>query len=338
MGQEGRRRGGAHPSNLIEYGYPLGALNWTGDDPCIFPVDCPNFGGFVSSTTIIRAEWYKMGQLKAGDQMQYRRVSLKDALIRRKHVVNYISNVELCVKSGGDWSRVDPLDAHYEELLTPDNQWGKAVIWEREEQGNQPKVRYRQGGDDHLIVEYGDEHFDLNHRCRVTALEDRLRAHNAPQEFQSPNIVNTVGCCTSLTIFYNGLLLDRAQLVTHLQQLEDSLGDLTQIKVPTRRFRLPISFESKLQDEANQRYMETQRPYAPYLPSNLDFVARNNAFTPERLKEIYLTGTLMAVVVGFFCGNTVSSPSIHACVCPVPNKTRRVCSRPKGAWAGAAHV
>lgn len=30
--------GGAHPSNLVEYGYPLGALNWTGDDPCIFPV------------------------------------------------------------------------------------------------------------------------------------------------------------------------------------------------------------------------------------------------------------------------------------------------------------
>lgn len=45
--------GGAHPSNLVEYGYPLGALNWTGDDPCIFPhCDPPNFGGFVSSTTV----------------------------------------------------------------------------------------------------------------------------------------------------------------------------------------------------------------------------------------------------------------------------------------------
>lgn len=43
-------------SNLIEYGYPIGALNWTGDDPCIFPVDCPNFGGFVSSTTVVRYE------------------------------------------------------------------------------------------------------------------------------------------------------------------------------------------------------------------------------------------------------------------------------------------
>ena len=56
--------GGSHPSNLVEYGYPVGTLNWTGssitsfglalygrplltgvlnsagDDPCIFPVDC----------------------------------------------------------------------------------------------------------------------------------------------------------------------------------------------------------------------------------------------------------------------------------------------------------
>jgi hypothetical protein len=24
--------GGAHPSNVIEYGYPLGTLNWTGDE------------------------------------------------------------------------------------------------------------------------------------------------------------------------------------------------------------------------------------------------------------------------------------------------------------------
>ena len=35
--------GGAHPSNVIEYGYPIGALNWTGDDPCLFPVDCPTW-------------------------------------------------------------------------------------------------------------------------------------------------------------------------------------------------------------------------------------------------------------------------------------------------------
>ena len=45
--------GGAHPSNVVEYGYPVGSLNWTGDDPCIFPVDCPDFGGEPSFRVIV---------------------------------------------------------------------------------------------------------------------------------------------------------------------------------------------------------------------------------------------------------------------------------------------
>ena len=54
--------------------------------------------------------------------------------------------------------------------------------------------------------------------------------------------------------------------------------------------------------------MANQRPHAPYLPDNLAFVARNNALTPDQLKHIYLTEAFMAVVVGFFAGNTVSLP------------------------------
>lgn len=96
--------------------------------------------------------------------------------------------------------------------------------------------------------------------------------------------------------------------MSHLQKLEEGFGDLRSTKVPTRIFKLPISFESKLQDEATQRYMTNQRPHAPYLPDNLSFVAKNNAFTAQQLKDIYLTGQFMAVVVGFFCGNTVSLP------------------------------
>jgi allophanate hydrolase subunit 1 len=54
--------------------------------------------------------------------------------------------------------------------------------------------------------------------------------------------------------------------------------------------------------------MENQRPQAPYLPDNLEFVAKNNAFTADQLKHNMLNGELMAVVIGFFCGNTVSLP------------------------------
>lgn len=102
--------------------------------------------------------------------------------------------------------------------------------------------------------------------------------------------------------------MERGKLVEHLQGIEDKLGDLSKIKVPCRRFRLPLSFESKEQTEATKRYMETQRPHAPYLPDNLEFVAKNNAFTADQLKKNLTEGSQMVVVVGFFCATAVSLP------------------------------
>ncbi|KAH3916694.1 hypothetical protein HBI56_049060 [Parastagonospora nodorum] len=297
--------GGAHPSNLIEYGYPLGTLNWTGDDPCIFPVDCPNFGGFTSSTTVIKADWWKLGQLKAGNTLKYIRVGLQDALKKRKRNNDFLDSIEQALNTGKSLESLESLQNSH--VTFHECNIGKAVIWEKDATANTPRVRYRQGGDDHILVEYGNESFDLNHRCRVTALENTLRSNSAPEAIEA-NLYNTVGCCTTLLIYYNGTKLPRVDLIAHLQAIEAQLGDLRTTKVPTRVFKLPISFESKLQDEATQRYMTNQRPHAPYLPDNLAFVAKNNAFTPQQLKDIYLTGQFMAVVVGFFCGNTVSLP------------------------------
>lgn len=294
--------GGSHPSNLVEYGYSCGSLNWTGDEGCIFALDCPNFGGFVSSATCIRADYYKLGQLKAGDTLRYQRVSLQEALALRQNVTDYIEGISKAIETG-NFDPVQPLRPSFEAS----GKYGKAVLWERAASGTQPQVRYRQAGDDYVLVEYGNEQFDLNYRCRVTALEKAITAPTAPEWLKS-SLVTTVGGCTSLAICYNGASMNREELLTHLQALEDAIGDLSKTKVPCRRFRLPLSFESKEQTEATKRYMETQRPHAPYLPDNLDFVARNNAFTPEQLKHNMLNGDHMAVLVGFFCGNTVSLP------------------------------
>ena len=187
--------GGAHPSNVVEYGYPVGALNWTGDDPCIFPVDCPDFGGFVSSTTIIKADFWRLGQIKAGDTMQYKRVSLADALSMRRRVSDFIEQVAQVCSGCGSFDQVVPLN--YSELLfsASSGDHGKAVVYRIEASGNQPVTCYRQGADDYLLVEYGDGSFDLNHRCRVTALMKSLKDPESAINF-SKGIINTVGCCT----------------------------------------------------------------------------------------------------------------------------------------------
>ena len=269
--------------------------------------------------------------MKAGNTMQYMRVSLEEALMLRRRVADYLDSVQSGIEKGS-MDGVQALEASY----TPSSDFGKAVVWERAAQGNQPQVRYRQGGDDHLLVEYGNEQFDINHRCRVTALEKALHSRDAPSWLKE-HLINTVGCCTSLLLFYNGVKLPRDQLVSHLQKLEDQMGDLSAIKVPCRRFKLPLSFESKEQAEATKRYMETQRPHAPYLPDNLAFTAKNNAFSPEQLKHNLLNGELMAVVVGFFCGNTVSLPvdPRQRMSCPKTNPSRVFTPEGTFGWGGS---
>ncbi len=136
--------GGAHPSNVVEYGYPVGTLNWTGDDPCIFPVDCPDFGGFVSSTTIIKADYWRLGQMKAGDSMRYRRVSLSDALAVRRRVNEFLEQVSLACSGKANLHGIEPLD--YSELppSASSGDFGNAIIHRVEAKGNQPSTLYRQ--------------------------------------------------------------------------------------------------------------------------------------------------------------------------------------------------
>ncbi|KAL8698767.1 MAG: hypothetical protein Q9201_006398 [Fulgogasparrea decipioides] len=325
--------GGAHPSNVPEYGYPVGTLNWTGDDPCIFPVDCPDFGGFVSSTTIVKADYWRLGQMKAGDTMQYRPVSLKDALAMRMTVNNFIDSIGKACATGFGFEQIEPLN--YSQLPALEDV-GKAVIHQIEANESWPKTCYRQGGDDYLLVEYGDGKFDLNHRCRVTALAKALR-ESSGNISSSKGLINTVGCCNSLLIYYNGLQISQDALLDHLIHLESKLGDLSRAKVPSRLFKLPILFGSPRETAAIKRYMETQRAYASYLPDNMDFVAKNNGLEKQDLKNMLLSARLIAVSVGFFAALPLClpvDPRQRIC-CPKMNPSRVFTPAGQVSWGGS---
>lgn len=332
--------GGAHPSNVPEYGYPVGSLNWTGDDPCIFPVDCPDFGGFVSSTTIIKAEHWRLGQMKAGDTMQYLRVSLEDALATRKRVNEFLDDVAKSCSGKGEFAAIEALD--YSKLSKSLNSpasvgsYGKSIIHRIEAKDNQPQTLYRQGGDDYLLVEYGDGTFDLNHRCRVTALNKALKEGNSDVSFAG-GLVNTVGCCSSLLIYYDGIRIPQGKLVSYLVDLEAQIGDLSNAKVPSRLFKLPILFDSVKEKNAVKRYMETQRPYASYLPDNMAFVAKNNGLERKDLVDIYLKSRLIAISVGFFAALPLCLPvdPRQRINCPKMNPSRVFTPEGQVSWGGS---
>lgn len=285
--------GGAHPSNVIEYGYPVGTVNWTGDDPCLFPIDAPDFGGFVSATTIIKADYWRLGQMKAGNQLRFKRVSYQDAIAKRKEVEEFLGLIHECCSGKVSFEDVFPLRYHVVPPSVDSVGWEPAIIHQIQEEGNQPLVSYRQGGDDFILIDYGHGSFDLNYRCRAVALYRKLRESTGDISFSNGAMHTGMACGNSLMLYYDSMKVDRQRMLDYLLKLETELGDLSEAKFPSRKYKLPITFESKRQKESLQRYIETQRPYASYLPDPMEFVAKNNAFTVQQVRSSLDFGALL---------------------------------------------
>ena len=64
---------GLHPSNIHDNAYAVGTVDFTGDMPVILGPDGPSLGGFVCPATIRHAELWKIGQLRPGDLVRFRR-------------------------------------------------------------------------------------------------------------------------------------------------------------------------------------------------------------------------------------------------------------------------
>ena len=76
---------GKHPSNILDNGYSVGAVNVSGDQPIILTVDGPSLGGFVCCACVISASLWKIGQARpARDNLRFKKVSLEEATDKRK--------------------------------------------------------------------------------------------------------------------------------------------------------------------------------------------------------------------------------------------------------------
>ncbi len=71
---------GLHPSNIHDNAYAFGTVDFTGDMPVILGPDGPSLGGFVCPATVITADLWKLGQLRAGDRVRFVPVSLEQAV------------------------------------------------------------------------------------------------------------------------------------------------------------------------------------------------------------------------------------------------------------------
>ena len=70
---------GSIPSNIIDQGYPVGAINLAGQTPIILVNDGPSMGGFINPYTVPQAAFWKLGQSKPGDIYNFKVISVEDA-------------------------------------------------------------------------------------------------------------------------------------------------------------------------------------------------------------------------------------------------------------------
>lgn len=77
---------GAEPSNIIDQGYPMGAINLAGQTPIILVNDGPSMGGFINPYTVPTCAFWKLGQSKPGEIYRFKAISVDEAQAIRKKI------------------------------------------------------------------------------------------------------------------------------------------------------------------------------------------------------------------------------------------------------------
>ncbi|MFN3769739.1 MAG: urea carboxylase [Ectopseudomonas guguanensis] len=273
---------GLHPSNVHDCEYAIGSINFTGDFPVILTKDGPSLGGFVCPVTIAKAELWKVGQVKPGDKLRFHPIgfqqaqSLEQAQLGSIEALAAISAVTLPAPS-----------------LQADTTVSATVLAELPAEGSRPRAVYRQAGDAYILLEYGDNVLDLALRLRVHLLMEALKAEPLRGlEELAPGV-------RSLQLRYDSRVLHQRTLLEHLLRLERQLGDVAELKVPTRIVHMPMAFEDSATLAAVERYRETVRSEAPWLPNNLDFIQRANGLASrEQVRDILFDASYLILGLG----------------------------------------
>ena len=276
---------GLHPSNIHDNAYAIGTIDFTGDMPILLGPDGPSLGGFVCPATIVQAELWKLGQLKAGDTVHFCRLTLAQAQEMERQQDRFLEEFETAPPVLPEATTSEP-----------------AIILAIRDR---PQVMvFRADGDKYLLVEYGELELDLNLRFRVHVLEQNLLAARLD------GIIDVTPGIRSLHIHYDSRVLDRAHLIKTLAALDEAMPELTDITVPSRIVHLPLSWDDPQSKLAQQKYTQAVRPDAPWCPSNIEFIRRINGLDSidDVHRIVYEASYLVLGLGDVYLGAPVATP------------------------------
>ncbi|MCU4675206.1 urea carboxylase [Catenovulum sp. 2E275] len=277
---------GLHPSNIHDNAYAFGTVDFTGDMPVILGPDGPSLGGFVCPFTVIGADLWKLGQLKAGDNLNFEVVDLATA---KQIEVAQNAQIDNLAKQACDYVPA--------AITTP-------ILDTLETDDGEPGLVFRAAGDKFLLVEYGELVLDLTLRARVQALLEGLQAKNINGVLElTPGI-------RSLQVHYENLIVDVNELIKTIKEIDLGLGDTRQLSFESRIVHLPLSWNDKACQEAIDKYVQSVRKDAPWCPSNLEFIKRINGLDSiEQVKDIVFNANYLVLGLGdVYLGAPVATP------------------------------
>jgi urea carboxylase len=278
---------GLHPSNIHDNAYAFGTVDFTGDMPVILGPDGPSLGGFVCPATVIQADLWKLGQLRAGDKVRFIPVSLESAVKLEREQASAIQQLQeqqdVVAAIAIETPILDRLDGA---------DYGVDLV-------------YRVAGDHFMLVEYGGQVLDIALRFRAHALMQWLQAH--PVE----GIRELTPGIRSLQVHYDSQVIGHQALLQHLKLAERALiSQIDELKVPSRIVHIPLSWDDEACQKAIQKYDQSVRKNAPWSPSNLEFIRRINGLSSiDEVKQIVLDASYLVMGLGdVYLGAPVATP------------------------------
>ncbi|KPZ20498.1 Urea amidolyase-related protein [Pseudomonas coronafaciens pv. zizaniae] len=275
---------GLHPSNIHDNPYAIGAVDFTGDMPVILGPDGPSLGGFVCPVTIIEADLWQLGQLKAGDKVRFYPVSV-EACHAAVHSTLPQGPVNIC---GSELAREGELPSPIILDIGHDDK----------------RLVARLSGDTHLLLEIGAPELDLVLRLRGHALMLALEAKALA------GVIDLTPGIRSLQVHYCPEQLPLRQLLDIVAGEWDAVCAAKDLQVASRIVHLPLSWDDPACQLAIEKYMTTVRKDAPWCPSNLEFIRRINDLPnlDEVQRTVFDASYLVMGLGDVYLGAPVATP------------------------------
>lgn len=282
---------GLHPSNIHDNAYAFGTIDFTGDMPVILGPDGPSLGGFVCPATIISCELYKIGQLKAGDKIKFKAISLEKAdAMTKAYEEAIVSNTVL--------PKLEDYAIDFDvESATP-------IIDVIKYNELDIDITIRAAGNEFILIEAGELKLDIELRFFIHALMSSI------EESDLDGIIDLTPGIRSLQIHFNSQIIRREELLKTIKKAVNALKDIENLEVESRTVWLPLSWNDPSIQIAIDKYQQGVRPNAPWCPSNIDFIKRINGLeNKDDVKNVVFDADYLVMGLGdVYLGAPVATP------------------------------